>query len=702
MRKTAQTRSDRETQGPAAEPALQSKAAAGPVNDSPDGAAARRLVQMARQSPQARDLGTLVQRFAESSHAVAQRRTLDMIGAQTAQRAPMEEEEKPMQKMAEPVQRAADLEEETMPKQAKRASDAPAQLAGEAPKPNRTGLPDTLKSGIENLSGMSMDNVRVHYNSAQPAQLNALAYAQGTDIHVAPGQEKHLPHEAWHVVQQAQGRVKPTMQMKDGVPINDDRGLEREADEMGSHAYAAGGRTDETEIAQSIAKTQASQNVIANHYGTVKQLRNHTEITYQEGELNWRSTNGIAGVRHMPVGINTTALIDPEDPEQGERTGAPQNPSIYTTPPAGHYRAQNSGWNLTQGHLLNANLGGKARPYNLFPITREMNDAHSSLVEENVKYLVIDVMNQRNAEGSNAGGGVVAAALATSQGRTTNQVATAAADRAAVAAANAAALAINGPVFAGALGAPTPAALPAAALLAAGQPGANEATVASAVINAAAGIMGTPAGVVTVANAVAAVIPAVTAAIGGAVGAAGGAANAVAAAGLITVAIGAVPTPTGVGGTRTATPQDIARAVSTPSGVLPALGGGTNWDNVRVFYDVRVTAPGINGAATMRPNNLRQEQFHCTVYRTTNDGITRDMAGPFLNTTVSAPFNLNADLATLGFGPSVGPIPGLAVSAAVVGGGGIGGVGAQDAPSQHNVIDGLGNVVGHATLFMHH
>lgn len=105
-----------------------------------------------------------------------------------------------------------------------------------APKSNNTGLPDNLKHGIESLSGMSMDNVKVHYNSSKPAQLNAHAYAQGTDIHVAPGQEKHLPHEAWHVVQQAQGRVKPTMQMKVGVPVNDDKRLEQEADVMGAKA----------------------------------------------------------------------------------------------------------------------------------------------------------------------------------------------------------------------------------------------------------------------------------------------------------------------------------------------------------------------------------------------------------------------------------------------------------------------------------
>jgi len=87
-------------------------------------------------------------------------------------------------------------------------------------KGNSTGLPDTLKSGIEHLSGMDISDVKVHYNSAQPAQLNALAFAQGTDIHVGPGQEKHLPHEAWHIVQQKQGRVKPTMQMKE-MPVDD-------------------------------------------------------------------------------------------------------------------------------------------------------------------------------------------------------------------------------------------------------------------------------------------------------------------------------------------------------------------------------------------------------------------------------------------------------------------------------------------------
>lgn len=112
-------------------------------------------------------------------------------------------------------------------------------------KENNTGLPDTLKSGIENLSGYAMDDVKVHYNSNKPSQLNAHAYAQGTDIHLGSGQEQHLAHEAWHVVQQKQGRVQPTKQLKSKVNINDDEGLETEADVMGAKAlqFQSQGRT---------------------------------------------------------------------------------------------------------------------------------------------------------------------------------------------------------------------------------------------------------------------------------------------------------------------------------------------------------------------------------------------------------------------------------------------------------------------------
>jgi hypothetical protein len=106
-------------------------------------------------------------------------------------------------------------------------------------RPNNTGLPNRLKSGIESLSGMSMDNVKVHYNSDKPAQLQAHAFAQGREIHVAAGKERHLPHEAWHIVQQAQGRVKATIHTENNVGANNDDTLENEATQMGSRAETA-------------------------------------------------------------------------------------------------------------------------------------------------------------------------------------------------------------------------------------------------------------------------------------------------------------------------------------------------------------------------------------------------------------------------------------------------------------------------------
>jgi Domain of unknown function (DUF4157) len=107
--------------------------------------------------------------------------------------------------------------------------------ATQEPSPNRTGMPDSLKSGIEALSGMDMSDVRVHADSHKPGQFEALAYAQGNDIHLAPGQKHNLPHEVWHVVQQRQGRVQPTMQIA-GMQVSDDPHLEREADVMGARA----------------------------------------------------------------------------------------------------------------------------------------------------------------------------------------------------------------------------------------------------------------------------------------------------------------------------------------------------------------------------------------------------------------------------------------------------------------------------------
>ncbi|CAL1518636.1 DUF4157 domain-containing protein [Chitinophaga sp. MM2321] len=158
--------------------------------------------------------------------STAQRSAQDRDGANgIAIQAPIQQ--KPEEELqAKSAMQLKSMEEEQLPLQGKFVVQ----------RAKNEGMPDQLQSGIAHLSGMDISNVNVHYNSAKPAQLNAYAYAQGNDIHLGPGQEKHLPHEAWHVVQQRQGRVQPTMQMKQGVPVNDDPGLEQEADNMGAQA----------------------------------------------------------------------------------------------------------------------------------------------------------------------------------------------------------------------------------------------------------------------------------------------------------------------------------------------------------------------------------------------------------------------------------------------------------------------------------
>ena len=174
------------------------------MDNRPETIAQRKLQEAINNNPHVQQLKAY-QEMANSSQQVKQlsayQAMADNFSSQTAQRKENLEEET-LQGKFEPIQK----------------------------KENNTGLPDNLKSGIENLSGYSMDNVKVHYNSDKPAQLQAHAYAQGTDIHLGAGQEKHLPHEAWHVVQQKQGRVKPTMQIKNGINVNDNKNLESEAE----------------------------------------------------------------------------------------------------------------------------------------------------------------------------------------------------------------------------------------------------------------------------------------------------------------------------------------------------------------------------------------------------------------------------------------------------------------------------------------
>lgn len=99
---------------------------------------------------------------------------------------------------------------------------------------NHTGIPTQLKERMEQSTGLSLDDVRVHYNSDLPAKLDALAYTQGNRVEIGPGQERHLPHELGHVIQQKLGAVRSNATHSSGVALNTDPALEHQADEIGA------------------------------------------------------------------------------------------------------------------------------------------------------------------------------------------------------------------------------------------------------------------------------------------------------------------------------------------------------------------------------------------------------------------------------------------------------------------------------------
>jgi hypothetical protein len=198
------------------------------VDNRPEFVAQRKLQEMANNSLQVSRLRAF-QDMANNSPQVSQLRAFQNMANNSQQ-----------VKRAAQLQSIADnhsaQQQQLIQKKAEAATPAAEVPTSETVGKNITGLPDNLKKGMENLSRISLDDVKVHRNSDKPAQLQAHAYAQGTDIHLGPGQERHLPHEAWHVVQQKQGRVRPTMQMKGKVNVNNNEGLEKEADVMGEKA----------------------------------------------------------------------------------------------------------------------------------------------------------------------------------------------------------------------------------------------------------------------------------------------------------------------------------------------------------------------------------------------------------------------------------------------------------------------------------
>ncbi len=224
------------------------------VDNRPETVAQRKLAETINSSPQMLTQRKMVESFHNSSRMVAQRN--QTTNPHSPQMHTGTEYEL-LQGRFGAVQR---VKEELL--RGKFAMESSAQMEQEpVTKPKKSGLLGNLKSGIESLSDMSMDQIKVRYNSSQPAQLNALAYAQGT----VPDQERHQPHEDWHAVQQMRGSVS----------VNDDEGLEHEADVMGEKAitFQSGNNAGNTQKAQGpISPTFSNPNAVQRKTGFEMEL----------------------------------------------------------------------------------------------------------------------------------------------------------------------------------------------------------------------------------------------------------------------------------------------------------------------------------------------------------------------------------------------------------------------------------------------
>ncbi|MEM7038765.1 MAG: DUF4157 domain-containing protein, partial [Bacteroidota bacterium] len=295
------------------------------------------------------------------------------------------------------------------------------------------GLPRFLKDGISKLTGIDLGDVKVNYNAAEPAKFGARAFARGKEIFLGSGHEKDLAHEAWHIVQQSQGRVQPTGKMN-GIGINDNPQLEQEADEMGAKAMQAGknGEMSEAKLISSPASKiveNVAQFATDNKDQHLKFLTSQVQVPMQTGQDFWTAytlayildnhlyrthketlevPENIKGIydtiqKDQPVqvyrdlfynylhnvttqnysqiqfGAHKSVDYAGANFELGTGVGA-----FFTT--AGHaeglatnvntpwmevlkHRRDGTKTMYAMGHLLNADLGGPALDYNLVPLT---------------------------------------------------------------------------------------------------------------------------------------------------------------------------------------------------------------------------------------------------------------------------------------------------------------------------------------------
>lgn len=155
------------------------------------------------------------------------------------QRAPVDMEEEELQLKVENTQE----EEEELQLKDREEEDEKVQMKSAPIQTKKDAkMPEHVQNKMETAFGTDFSNVKINVGQEAPS-IGALAFTKGENIYFAPGQynpdtpdgQKLLGHELTHVVQQRKGKVEANTQIN-GLPVNNELHLEREADQMGEKA----------------------------------------------------------------------------------------------------------------------------------------------------------------------------------------------------------------------------------------------------------------------------------------------------------------------------------------------------------------------------------------------------------------------------------------------------------------------------------
>jgi hypothetical protein len=117
------------------------------------------------------------------------------------------------------------------------------ESASAPPDESPNGLPKELRLQMEDSLGHDFSTVQIVRDSQEALASGAEAFAAGDTLHFAPGfynpasaeGRALIGHELAHIVQQREGRVQASSEVN-GMPLNDDHGLESEAASLGAKA----------------------------------------------------------------------------------------------------------------------------------------------------------------------------------------------------------------------------------------------------------------------------------------------------------------------------------------------------------------------------------------------------------------------------------------------------------------------------------